>query len=138
MATGENDTLLKLSDTDQTISIGDDDIRGRNVKDRTGEEIGSVDDLLIDADENRVRFIVVASGGFLGIGKDKVFIPVDAITGINADDVTIDQTRENVAGAPDYDPELVDALPYYDDIYGYYGYTPYWGTGYAYPAYPRY
>ena len=138
MATSENDTLIKLSDSEQTVSMGDDDIRGRHVKDRAGEDIGKIGDLLIDKGENKVRFLLVESGGFLGIGKDKLFIPVDAITGISDDEVRVDQTREHLAGAPDYDPDLVDERPYYDEVYGYYGYTPYWGAGYAYPAYPYY
>ena len=61
----------------------------------------------IGGTERRVRFLDVASGGFLGIGQDMTLIPVDAITAITEDEVRIGQTRENVADAPAYDPELV-------------------------------
>ncbi len=138
MATNESDKLVKLSDTDETVATGDADIRGRHVKDRHGEDVGKVDDLLIDQAENKVRFVIVASGGFLGVGKDKSFIPVDAITGITGDEVHIDQTRERVSGAPAYDPDLIVDRDYHEGVYGYYGYAPYWGGGYAYPAYPFY
>lgn len=116
----------------------DEDVRHRKVKDRHGEDIGNVDDLMIDTDESRVRFLVVGSGGFLGIGKDKTFIPVDAITSITDEEVRIDQTREYVAGTPAYDPDLVDQTPYFEDVYGYYGFGSFWGPGYVYPAYPYY
>ncbi|REJ06315.1 PRC-barrel domain containing protein [Microbacterium bovistercoris] len=129
-------TLFKLSETDETVRQPDEDIRGRDVRDRDGEDLGTVKDLLIDADEDRVRFLEVASGGFLGIGKDTTLIPVDAITSITADEVRIDQTREHVAGAPAYDPELVRRQEDYGSILEYYGYMPFWGGGYVYPGYP--
>jgi hypothetical protein len=62
---------------------------------------------------------------------------VEAIQSITEDEVRIDQSRDRVAGAPDYDPELVED-DYYKSIYGYYGYAPYWGRGYVYPPYPHY
>ncbi len=130
--------LVKLGDTDLTVADKAEDIRGRKVLDKAGQEIGEVDALLIDDQESKVRFLEVASGGFLGIGKDKVLIPVDAIAKIDGDHVHIDQTREHVAGAPDYDPSLAEDVDYYGGLYGYYGYSPYWGMGYAYPAYPHY
>lgn len=132
--TGE---LVALADTDQTVAGTDADIRGLMVRDSAGEEIGEIDDLLIDLEENRVRFLVVASGGFLGIGEDKSYLPVDAITGID-DAVRIDLTRERVAGAPRYDPDLVNDRDYNERAFGYYGYTPYWTAGYGYPAFPYY
>jgi sporulation protein YlmC with PRC-barrel domain len=123
-------TLSKLSDRGQTIANPDDDIRGRKVKDKDGRDVGRVDDLLIDDQDRKVRFLRVEHGGLLGFGETKSFIPVDAITRITADDVFIDHSREHVMGAPRYDPELVDPLPYYGSLYGHYGYLPFWGMGY--------
>jgi len=54
--------LRKLSDTAQTVAGRDDDIRGRDVKDQDGNDLGKVDDLLMDPQENKVRFLVLASG----------------------------------------------------------------------------
>lgn len=129
--------LMKLSDTARTVAAGDEDIRGRDVKSRGGEDLGTVDDLLIDPEEDKVRFLVVASGGFLGLGETKSFIPVDAVSRITADEVHIDRAREEVAGAPVYNPDLVAERDYYENVYAYYGYPPYWAPGYVYPAYPR-
>lgn len=132
--TQDKATLVKLSDTGQTVASADNDIRGRTVKDKDGNDLGKVDDLLIDDQERKVRFLRVEHGGILGIGETKSFIPVDAITRITTDDVYISHSREHVANAPSYDPQLVDE-PYYADLYGYYGYTPFWGAGYMYPPY---
>ena len=142
MATNEapnensNSTLMKLSDMGAAIKLGDEDVRKYSVKDKDGHDIGKVHDLLIDPREKKVRFLVVESGGFLGMGEKKSFIPVDAITGISPGEVHIDQTRERVAGAPPYDPELVTTRSYHQDSYGYYGYSPYWMGGYSHPVFP--
>lgn len=137
MTTSAKTRFYPLKDTELTTRNRDEDIRGRRVVDENGDEIGDVDDLLIDDDENKVRFIRVASGGFLGLGKSKVLIPVEAIARIEDDEVRIDQRRDRIFGAPPYDPELVDEQ-YYNSLYGYYGLSPFWMPGYVYPPYPRY
>ena len=53
-------------------------------------------------------------------------------------EVLIGPTRDEVAGAPDYDPDLAEAGSYYEGVYRHYGFSPYWSPGYSYPAYPRY
>lgn len=129
----DNATLYTLGDRGQTIEGGADDIRGREVKDKDGEGIGRVADLLIDEREKKVRFLLVEHGGFLGFGEKKTLIPVDAVTKISESEVFIDQTRERVADAPSYDPGLADDRPYHSELFGYYGYPAYWGDGYTYP-----
>ncbi|MCP2635437.1 PRC-barrel domain-containing protein [Microbacterium sp. HD4P20] len=138
MNTSNTGTLLKLSEIDETVANPQDDIRDRDVKDRNGEDLGKVKDLLVDQSEKRVRFLEVASGGFLGIGQDTSLIPVDAITAITDEEVRIDQTRDHVAGAPAYDPALVRERDDYVGYLDYYGYGPWWGAGYRYPGYPYY
>ncbi len=113
------------------------DIRSRRVVDSDGQSLGKIDGLLVDDREEKVRFLRVEFGGFLGIGETKSLIPVEAITKIGDKVVTVNQTRERVVGAPVYDPSLVDDR-YYDRLYGYYGWAPYWGNGYIYPPYPYY
>jgi sporulation protein YlmC with PRC-barrel domain len=134
MPSQSNATLSKLSDSGRTVSPSADDIRGRTVKDKDGKDLGKVHDLLIDDQQNKVRFLLVEHGGFLGLGETKSFIPVDAITKITADDVFINHTREHVATAPRYDPDLASDRSYPASIYDHYGYTPYWVPGYAYPG----
>jgi sporulation protein YlmC with PRC-barrel domain len=130
MTQNHDATLYILGDRGQTVDKSADDVRGREVKDKDGNGIGKVADLLVDDQEEKVRFLLVEHGGFLGFGQTKSLIPVDAITKITDDDVHVDQTREHIAAAPGYDPDLVDDRPYHASIYGYYGYTPYWGGGY--------
>lgn len=135
---GTMGTIVKLSDTTLTVADPSEDVRGLKVLDRNSEEIGEVDDLLLDEREHRVRFLQVAHGGFLGIGEDHLLVPVDAVTRIDESHVHIDRERSEMSGAPGYSPELAETPDYYRDVYGYWGYGPYWAPGYAYPAYPRY
>ena len=120
--------LRSLRDTDRTISSSDQDIRGRMVKDKDGRDLGRIEDLLVDDIERKVRFMEVATGGFLGFGESKSFIPIDAITRMTPDEVYISHTREHVAGAPRYDPDLVPSdLHYFFNLYPYYGYPASFG-----------
>jgi sporulation protein YlmC with PRC-barrel domain len=131
-------SLVKLGDAKLTVADPAEDIRGRTVVDRAGEEIGEIKSLLIDEQEAKVRMLEVQSGGFLGVGGETRLVPVDAITRVTEDTVHVDQTRAHVHGSPPYDPRLAVDESYYGDIYGHYGYAPFWAAGYTYPGYPHY
>jgi sporulation protein YlmC with PRC-barrel domain len=142
---GVEEQAMTLTDNTASLrSIGDDrlqatdpaeDVRGRTVRDNTGNDIGDVDDLLVDDREHKVRFLRVAAGGFLGLGETKFLIPVDAITKVDDKAVHVDQTRDHVVTGRQYDPALMNE-PYLSDIYRHYGYDPYWEPGYRYPMFP--
>jgi sporulation protein YlmC with PRC-barrel domain len=139
MATDRMATLVRLTDTEKAISDPADDIRGRTVCDRNGQDLGSIEDLLIDSAEGKVRLLRVESDGILGLGATSTFIPVEAVREISDEKVRIDRSADVVAGAPRYDPEVVDAsetggTEYYRDVYNYYGYPPFWAPGYVPPG----
>lgn len=136
MATPPTATLEKLGDANLTVKDPNEDIRGRKVIDKNGDDAGTVDDLPIDSQEQKVRLTEVGSGGFLGMGQTKVLVPIDASTRNSDDAVHIDHTREQVARAPRYGPALTADQQYWGGIYNYYGYGPFWGVGYTYPGYP--
>jgi sporulation protein YlmC with PRC-barrel domain len=129
------EALHKLSDTHLTMAHGAEDIRGRQVLDTAGEYVGEIDDLFVDEGEQKVRLLQVTSGGFLGLGKMTFLIPVDAIQRITKDAIYICQTRECVAGAPRYEPALVEKR-HLCEVYGYYGYVPFWEPAYPEPQPP--
>lgn len=133
MTTNPNATITKLSESGRTITPAD-DIRGRTVRDKDGNDLGKVHDLIIDDQEYRVRFLLVDHGGFLGMGASESFIPVDDITAITDTVVSINHTRGHVAAAPAYNPDLLDARSYHGSIYGHYDFTPYWEAGYDSPS----
>ncbi len=98
--------------------------------DGDGEELGRVDDLLVDEDEASVRFLRVSEGGFLGLGATHYLVPVEAVVAVDRDRVHIDRRRSGMADVPGYDPELAPLPAYYGDVYGWWAVPPYWGPGY--------
>ncbi|HEX2401588.1 MAG TPA: PRC-barrel domain-containing protein [Mycobacterium sp.] len=130
-------TLIRIDDTDLTLDEPADDVRGRTVLDRNGDELGEVDGLVIDEQERQVRFLEVGAGGFLGLGEKKLLVPVDAITAIDDDAVHIATDLTHAVGAPAYDPKLVPDRRYYEDLYNYYAYPPFWAPGYTHPRFRR-
>jgi sporulation protein YlmC with PRC-barrel domain len=118
--------LVKLSDVGQTIAEEDEDIRGRVVQDRQGANLGRVDDLLIDSARGKVRMLRIEHGGILGFGAKASFVPVESIVRIAGEAVHIDQTRERVAAAPTYDPDVIALPAAYGPLYGYYACPPFW------------
>ncbi len=123
-------TLYTLGDRGQTVDGTVDDVRGRTVKEADGLDIGMVTDLLIDDHEQHVRFLVVEHDGFLGIGATRTLVPVEAITTTTAQEVFINQSRQQVTSAPAYVPHLVDDQAYHASISHHYGQAPHWGHGY--------
>ena len=130
------DTLVRLNESTLTVADPGADVRGRKALDGTGEEIGEVDDLLVDDAEHKVRFLRVKHGGFLGIGAEHFLVPVDAVSRVTDDAVHIDREASRLSDVPAYDPEVAEQPDYYGTVYGWWGYPTYWGPGYAYPPFP--
>lgn len=100
--------FVKLSDSDFEFENPEQDIRGKDVYDADGEQIGSVDDLYIDRQERKVRFLEVGAGGFLGIGEKHLLVPVESVTEVGEDRVILEPgRREKVAGSPPFDTTVV-------------------------------
>ncbi|WP_018167951.1 PRC-barrel domain-containing protein [Thioalkalivibrio sp. ALMg9] len=81
------------------------DIMGTDVKTAGDENLGSVDDLIID-ENGQVVAIVVGVGGFLGIGEKDVAIGWGHVTTSGtADDreLRVDVTREELRDAPEFE-----------------------------------
>lgn len=119
--------LERLSDSDLELADGERDVRGLDVTDANGEEMGTVTGIYVDPTEAKVRFIQVRGGGVLGLGDREHIIPTEAIDRIDDDKLTISHRREYVMGGPTYDPTLVPQRSYWDNVYGYYGYPMFWG-----------
>ena len=122
------DLLVKLVDTDLTLSNPMDDIRGRKVMDSYGDEIGHVSALFVDQAERKIRLMQVGAGGFLGLGERQFLIPIEDVTRTTESAVHINHSRDHVIKSPDFDPSLTTWRDndYWNPYYGYYGLRPYW------------
>lgn len=121
--------LVKLSDSDFRLEEPEEDLRGKDVYDRDGDQIGSVEDLYVDTEEREVRFLDVGAGGFLGLGEKHLLIPLEAVTDHDGDRVNVNRHRDQVLGSPPFDAGVVPTTDYQRGLYDYYGY-PYPGWAY--------
>jgi sporulation protein YlmC with PRC-barrel domain len=91
--------LVRLGDSDFVPANPEDDVRGKDVYDPEGQRIGGVEDLYIDPQEREVRFLEIGFGGFLGMGEKPILVPVEAVTRVTENRVTIEPGRtEKVEG----------------------------------------
>lgn len=107
-----------------TTMIGDD------VRNPQGEDLGKVEELMIDLATGRVSYAVVSFGGFLGLG-DKLFaLPWESLT-LDQENrcFVVDVDRETLEEAPGFDkdewPQVHDPV-WLERVYTYYGHDPYW------------
>ena len=105
-------------------------ICGDTVVNGDGDNLGQIEELMIDLESGRVAYAVLSFGGFLGIG-DKLFaIPFEALE-LDAENhrFVLDQPRERLEKAPGFDksdwPDFADAR-FGKQVYGYYDITTYW------------
>jgi sporulation protein YlmC with PRC-barrel domain len=116
--------LIKLSDS-ENLRLREPlkNIRGLDVYDSNGEEIGSVEDLLVDQEAQFPRFLDVGAGGFLGIGKKHFLVPFEEVSRHVGEEerVIVRQDRDKVLGSPDFDPEEMPEVDLQRAVYAYYG-----------------
>jgi sporulation protein YlmC with PRC-barrel domain len=105
-------------------------LKGDKVVNHQGDDLGKIEEIMIDLDHGRVAYAVLSFGGFLGLG-DKLFaIPWQAFAVDTAQKrLVLNANREILEKAPGFDktnwPDMAD-LAWGSNLYGYYGYKPYW------------
>ena len=127
-------TLVHLHDDDMALADPADDIRGRKVVDRNGDEVGDIDGLVVDEEERRVRFLEVGWGAVEARARTRRLVPVDVIRAVDDQVVHISSDRAEVAHGPVYDPGVGFERSYYAPLYGYFDCPPFWWPGYSYPT----
>jgi sporulation protein YlmC with PRC-barrel domain len=105
-------------------------LKGDNVVNQKGEDLGKIEEIMIDLDRGRIAYAVLSFGGFLGMG-DKLFaIPWQAFSvDTGKKRLVLNIKKELLEKAPGFDknswPDMAD-LSLGSTLYGYYGYKPYW------------
>jgi sporulation protein YlmC with PRC-barrel domain len=66
--------------------------------------IGKIDDVLVDLDRGSVSAVVLAVGGFLGMGDKLVAVPSNQIKVSPEAKFTTDLTKDQLTNAPAFDP----------------------------------
>jgi len=105
-------------------------IIGAKVINAAQEDLGKIEDLILDTRNSRVRYAILSFGGILGMGHKHFAIPWDALTFDRSEKIALlNMEKERLKNAPGFDqgnwPNLADS-EWGVQIYTHYGYTPYW------------
>ena len=76
-------------------------IIGSDVRTKSGEKIGDIRDLVVDA-SGTIRLAIVSTGGFLGVGDRLHAVPWDALALGPKDDHILDIDRARLQAAPGF------------------------------------
>lgn len=81
-------------------------LNGTDVKNAQGEDLGKVEDLMIDVATGVVEYAVLSFGGFLGIGTKLFAVPLQALR-VNTKDenLILDETEERLKNAPGFEKD---------------------------------
>jgi len=105
-------------------------LTGDRVRNSAGEDLGKIEEIMIDVQTGRVAYAVLSFGGFLGIG-DKLFaVPWEAMTLNEADhEFVMNVDKAALENAPGFDkdnwPDMADPT-WGSQVFSHYGYKPYW------------
>jgi sporulation protein YlmC with PRC-barrel domain len=105
-------------------------LTGDKVRNPDGDNLGHLEEIVIDLESGRVSYAVLASGGFLGLGDKFFAIPWDMLTvDTENKEIIVDVSKETLENAPGFDkdnwPDIHDRA-WVEDVYRYYGHDPFW------------
>jgi sporulation protein YlmC with PRC-barrel domain len=103
---------------------------GMRVVNNEREDLGRIEDVLLDTRNNRASYAILSFGGVLGVGDKHFALPWEALVfDLSQRLAIIDVEKERLKNAPGFDkdawPDVADAA-WGERVYTYYGYTPYW------------
>ncbi len=100
-----------------------------------GEDLGQVQEFMIDMTSGRVAYAVVAFGGTLGLSDKWIAMPFEALCWVpDRNKFTVDLKREVLEQAPGIDKDkwpdhyLDSDTGWMNDLYNHYSCKPYWGN----------
>ena len=69
-----------MADRDNPEFLSASTIKGDKVVNTAGEDLGKIEELMIDLQDGRIAYAVLSFGGFLGMGNKLFAIPWNALT----------------------------------------------------------
>jgi sporulation protein YlmC with PRC-barrel domain len=123
---------IKKTDPDKTYRrvLAASTLAGDSVRNSSGEDLGKVDEIMIDIPSGKVAYAVLSFGGVLRMGNKLFAVPRSALK-VDEDEkcFILDVNKKTLEGAPGFDkdqwPDMADTT-WRSAVYKYYGATPYW------------
>lgn len=87
------------------------ELHGLNIQNREGKSVGEIQDLVVNANDGRVKYVAVTYGGFLGLGDKMFAVPFEAFDcRPNPDDedeyiVVLNVSQKQLEGAEGFDED---------------------------------
>ena len=103
---------------------------GSNVVNAANEDLGKIEDIVLDAGAGRIAYAVLSFGTFLGMGGKFFAIPWNALHfNLKENRAVLNVDKKLLENAPGFDkdnwPNFADST-WGNSIYKHYGYKPYW------------
>mgnify|MGYP001146669295 CR=1 FL=1 len=108
--------LRRLSDMeDWQVVEGEPDVRGWAVVNQNGDQIGTIDDLMVSEEAGAAIMALVSYGGFWGMGTSQTLVPIDWLElNLDRNQALFLGTDEDLKDAPKYTADERDFGRYYD------------------------
>ena len=116
--------------TGHTEAIAASRVIGTNVYNTAGENIGTIQDVMLDKTSNGIMFAVIGFGGFLGIGERYHAVPWSVLDyEPERGGYVVPFTKEQLKAAPAHSIDELsanDGMSARDAAFDYYKVEPYW------------
>lgn len=105
-------------------------LTGNGVVNPQGEDLGKIEEIMIDLNSGQVAYCVLSFGGIMGMGGKLFAIPWQALT-VDTDRkvFVLNVDKETLKKAPGFDknnwPDM-EAEDWLVGVYNFYGHHPYW------------
>jgi sporulation protein YlmC with PRC-barrel domain len=118
------------------------DVIGMDARNSADENLGDIDDVVIELNRGQIAYAVLASGGFLGMGEKMFALPWQTINftvrenalGMDRKVAVLNIQKDRLKEAPGFDkdrwPDMADAR-WTREVNTFYGAEPTWSYGYS-------
>lgn len=89
-----------------TSTLSSSTLIGDPIKNGAGDKLGSLKEIMIDLESGQVAYVVMSTGGVLGMGDSYFAIPWEMIH-VDTEDksVIVDVDKETIENAPGFDKD---------------------------------
>jgi len=110
--------------------LGATTLKGNSVVNLMNENLGSIEEFMIDLEDGRIGYCVLSFGGVLGLGNKLFAVPWSAMAlDTNRHCFVLNVSKEQLKNAPGFDkndwPDMTDR-EWGESIYSFYSARPYW------------
>lgn len=108
------------------------DLKAFEVSNFAGEDLGHINDLVLDVTTGHVTYVIISAGGFFTFGERLFAMPWELFTVLPDERrMLLNVNKETLLNAPHFDrahqPDMSDA-GWISDVHAYFAQKPYWNS----------